>query len=147
MSPALIAVLALVVVGVATPFAYSFLAVFRAKSAVDDARVKAEKNLLESATLQPCPHPDTCTDEKEDHDVTYKLCTNKTPNLNPFKQAEFLLVKTDGGARLGIMMSPPSGSSLDLQLVMVGERQSIDASRVIGRVCRPGRASSAGQAF
>ncbi len=147
MHPAVWAVLALVALGILAPFALSTLAIFRARNAVDDARVNAEKNFLQTGQLQPCPRPDTCTETKEDHDVTYSLCTNKTPNLNPFKQAEFLLVSTDDGARLGIVMSPPAGGSLDVQLMFVGTRTSVDPSKVIARVCRPGRTTGTGQAF
>ncbi|HEY8075514.1 MAG TPA: protein kinase, partial [Labilithrix sp.] len=147
MHPAVWVLLAFVVIGMLAPFALSSITIFQARNAADDARLKAEQNFLATATLPQCPRPDTCTEQKQDHGVTYPLCTNKTPNLNPFKQSDFLVVSTKDGARLAIVMTPPSGSSVDVQLVMVGTRDNVDASKVVGRVCRPGRAPSTSQAF
>jgi serine/threonine protein kinase len=134
MSGAIIAAIAALV---ALPFLFYFgwiVAVQRrASGSVQDAMVQAEQRFLATAKLPRCPAPDRCTESLSDHDVTYPLCTNKTPKLNPFKQSEFLVVRHGGKPELVLVDSPGH-----VRAIMDSSEFDLDEAAVVGRVCSAG---------
>jgi hypothetical protein len=139
---ALVAVLALTFL---VPIALSILGMFRTQQLVANAQVEGEKRFVEAAKFPTCPAPDRCTEQHEDHGVTYPVCTNKLPKLNPPRLGDYVLV---GGSpeRVAVVSSPPSGNRYNVTYVMGGmgapSSGEITGEQVTYRLCRPGRSTS-----
>jgi serine/threonine-protein kinase len=136
-----ILVVALIVLSVGAPYALSLLA-YRNATNPDSIATNVEREVLKQPK-QPCPQLEQCSVTTEEHGLTYSTCTKKLASSSVFRPGEMVLAGKD--TRIALVSSDLPGRRHMVRFLTAQQEQELGDDEIIGRLCRPGPRSSAGQ--
>ena len=137
----LIIIVALVAMSVFIPYLLSFLAIRNATNP-DTIATNVEREVLKQPK-QPCPQGDQCTQSKEEHGLTYPLCTRRLPQFSPYKAGEMVLAGSND--RIALINGDLGGGRYTIRFLTGQNEETIADDKIAGRLCRAGSRSGASQ--
>ena len=129
-----------VVLSAGIPYVMSFLAIRNATNP-DTIATNVEREVLKQPK-QPCPQGDQCTQSKEEHDLTYPLCTRRLPQFTPYKPGEMVLAGPD--SRIALIQTDLGSRRYAIRFLTAQKEETVNDEDIIGRLCKPTPRGSGG---
>jgi serine/threonine protein kinase len=132
---------AVVALAVIAPYAFSFLA-FRNATNPETIATNVEREVLKQPK-QPCPQLEQCNVSTEDHGLTYPTCSKRLPSSSTYRPGEMILGGKD--TRVGLITAELGNGRHSVRFLTAQQEVQVGDDEIIGRLCRPGPRSGAGQ--
>jgi serine/threonine-protein kinase len=125
-----IILVAVLVLSAAIPSIMSFVAIRNATNP-DTIATNVEREVLKQPK-QPCPVGDSCSQSKEEHDLTYPLCTRR--QFTPYKPGEMVLAGED--TRIALVQTDLGSRRYVIRFLTAQKETTVSDDEIIGRLCR-----------
>jgi hypothetical protein len=129
-----ILVVAVMVLGVVAPYAYS-LVVIRNATNPDNIATNVEREVLKQPR-PPCPALEQCSVTTEEHDLTYTTCTKRLASSLVYRPGEMVLAGKD--TRIAILTADRPGRRHTARFLSAQQEVELGDDEIIGRLCKPG---------
>ncbi len=89
----------------------------------------------------PCPFPEQCTVTKEEHGLTYPLCTKRSPTGARYRPGEMVVAGPD--TRVALVSTDLGGGKYTIRFLTAQSEETLSEDDIAGRLCKPGVRSTA----
>jgi serine/threonine-protein kinase len=127
-------IVAVVVLAGGLPYFASFIA-YRNATNPDTIATNVEREVLKQPK-QPCPQGDQCTQSRQEHGLTYPLCSRRSVQLSPYTPGELVLAGED--SRIAIVNGDLGGGRYTLRFLTGQTEATVSDEQIAGRLCRAG---------